>query len=52
MKIRDYEKWMNEDADFQPRRENKKIVSFKKMKRTELAEDVTKFPDKKRFKKR
>lgn len=52
MKIRDYEKWMNEDVDFQPRRENKKISSFKKMKRIDLAEDTTKFPDKKRFKKR
>lgn len=52
MKIRDYEKWINEDEDFQSSKDNKKIGSFKKMRRTELAESELKFPDKKRLRKK
>lgn len=52
MRIRDYEKWMNEDEDFQFRKEGKKLSSFKKMKRDDLTESEIKFPDKKRLRKK
>lgn len=51
MKIRDYEKWINEDEDFQFKKDRKNNT-FKKMKRIDPLESELKFPDSKKFKKK